>query len=190
VRSLVDRLDLDPSRPFRELSKGNRQKIGIVQAFQHQPDVLILDEPTSGLDPLVQRTFLDLVRQATDDGAAVLFSSHVLPEIEHIASSLAVIRRGELVAAAPMRELLEQARRTIDLQFDEPPPPRLFDDVAGVAHVHVDGVHVTLSIDGSMDSALRAALADGRTVVRVGSSGDELEDLFVSLFHDSDDRSV
>jgi ABC-2 type transport system ATP-binding protein len=186
TRELVERLDLDPTRTFRELSKGNRQKIGIVQALQHEPDVLVLDEPTSGLDPLVQRTFQQLVREATDRGAGVLLSSHVLPEIEHIASRLAIIRRGELVATAPLQELLEQARRSISLQFAEPPPEDLFDDVAGVATAQVDGVHVVLAIDGSMDAVLRRALADGRTLVRVGSEGDALEDLFVSLYRDRD----
>jgi ABC-2 type transport system ATP-binding protein len=80
VDKLVGRLELDPSRPFHALSKGNRQKVGLVQACQHEPDVLLLDEPTSGLDPLVQRELLDLVGQAARRGAAVLFSSHVLPE--------------------------------------------------------------------------------------------------------------
>jgi ABC-2 type transport system ATP-binding protein len=109
---LTERLDLDPHIRFGALSKGNRQKVGLVQAFMHDPDVLILDEPTTGLDPLVQREFLRLTQDAVEDGAAVLFSSHVLPEVERIADKVAIINSGRLVAFATVDELLAQSRRS------------------------------------------------------------------------------
>ncbi|MBO0686392.1 MAG: ABC transporter ATP-binding protein, partial [Candidatus Dormibacteraeota bacterium] len=110
VEELLNRLQLDPGRRFGTLSKGNRQKVGLVQAFMNDPEVLILDEPSSGLDPLVQREFLVMVSEAAARGCAVLFSSHVLPEVERAAHRVAIIREGRLVASGPVRELLDRTR--------------------------------------------------------------------------------
>lgn len=98
--ALLDQFDLDPDRPIGELSTGNRRKVGLVQAFVHRPELLILDEPTSGLDPLLQHELNDLVRSAVGEGASVLLSSHVLPEVEALADRIGILRRGELVAVA------------------------------------------------------------------------------------------
>ena len=95
--ALVERLDIDPSRKFKELSKGNKQKIGLVIALQHRPELLILDEPTSGLDPLVQQTFYELVREARAEGRSVFLSSHILSEVERTCDRVAIIRDGQLV---------------------------------------------------------------------------------------------
>lgn len=181
VRELVERLQLDPGRPFGHLSKGNRQKIGLVQAFQHDPDVLILDEPTTGLDPLVQRAFLELVREAAGRGAAVLFSSHVLPEVERVAARIAIIRAGRLVTIAPVDELLDRARHRLEFRFAGPVSPDLFADVPGVVAAEVHGPNATLAIDGAVGPALAAAL-NGPALLRVRSVGDDLEDLFVTLY--------
>jgi ABC-2 type transport system ATP-binding protein len=181
VDELVAHLDLDPGRRFGTRSKGNRQKVGIVQAFCHDPDVLILDEPTTGLDPLVQREVLALVREAAARGAAVLFSSHVLPEVERIATRVAIIRAGDLVRVATVDELLDHARRRIELRFAEPVPATIFDGVPGVVDAHHDGRAVTVTVDGPVGPALRAATAAG-TVLRVNPAGDDLEDLFLSLY--------
>ncbi len=181
VEELVARLGLDPSRPFGTLSKGNRQKVGIVQALQHDPDVLILDEPTTGLDPLVQREFLGLVRHAAARGAAVLLSSHVLPEVERIADRVAIIRDGRLVTESTVDTLLDRARRRLELRFADPVAAELFAGVAGVVHVEVDGRLATLTIDGPVGPALHAATADA-TLLRVNPAGDDLEDLFIALY--------
>src|SRR5436190_13125340 len=95
-RSLVERFDIDPTRRYKELSKGNKQKIGLVVALQHQPELLILDEPTSGLDPLVQQSFFELVREAQAAGSTVFLSSHILSEVERTASRVAIIRDGRI----------------------------------------------------------------------------------------------
>ena len=131
IDELVERLRLDSSRRFGALSKGNRQKIGIVQAFMNDPEVLILDEPTSGLDPIIQHQFLELVRHAAARGAAVLFSSHVLSEVERLASRVAIIRAGRLVTSSTVDDLLDHARHRLELRFAEPVPQDLFRNVPG-----------------------------------------------------------
>jgi ABC-2 type transport system ATP-binding protein len=183
VDELAARLDLDPSRRFGTLSKGNRQKIGIVQAFCHDPDVLILDEPTTGLDPLVQREFLALVHEAAGRGAAVLFSSHVLPEVERIATRVAIIRTGTLVRMSTVDDLLDHARRRLELRFAEPVPATIFEGVPGVVDADQNShpTVVTVTIDGPVGPTLKAATAAG-TLLRVNPAGDDLEDLFLSLY--------
>jgi ABC-2 type transport system ATP-binding protein len=181
IGELVERLHLDPTRAFGKLSKGNRQKIGLVQAFQHDPDVLILDEPTTGLDPLIQREFLDLVHEAADRGAAVLFSSHVLPEVERAAMKLAIIREGKLVTVSPVRELLDRARHRLELRFSAPITAELFKGVPGVVEAEVRGDTATIAVDGAAGPAMEAALR-GPGLLRVRSAGDDLEDLFISLY--------
>jgi ABC-2 type transport system ATP-binding protein len=181
IDELTQRLGLDPSRPFGALSKGNRQKVGIVQALCHDPAVLILDEPTSGLDPLVQREFLALLTEAARRGAAILFSSHILPEVERAAHQVAIIRSGRLVTLSTVDELLDRARRHLELRFAEPVPEKVFDGVPGVAEVHVHDRTAVLAIDGPVGPALQAA-ADVGTLQRVNPAGDDLEDLFVSMY--------
>src|SRR5262245_60272167 len=95
--ALADRLDVQIDRPVQELSRGNRQKVGLLQAFMHRPDLLILDEPTSGLDPLIQQVFYDLVREATAEGRTVFLSSHNLAEVQHVADRVALVKEGKLV---------------------------------------------------------------------------------------------
>jgi beta-exotoxin I transport system ATP-binding protein len=186
---LCERLGLDPTRAFGTLSKGNRQKVGIVQALCHEPDVLILDEPTSGLDPLVQREFLALVSEAAGRGAAVLFSSHVLPEIERAADHVAIIRAGRLVALSTVDEMLDRARRRMELRFADPVPDGVFRAVPGVVGAQVDGRTAVVTVDGPVGPALRAATGAG-TLLRVSPAGDDLEDLFVSLYRDTEPHNT
>jgi ABC-2 type transport system ATP-binding protein len=181
VAELVDRLDLDPSRPFGTLSKGNRQKVGIVQVLQHDPDVLILDEPTTGLDPLAQREFLSLIRQAAARGAAVLFSSHVLPEVERIADRVAIIRAGRLIAESTVDQLLDRARRRLELRFAEPVTADLFEAAPGVADVHIDDHTATITIDGPVGPALHAATSKALLLRVSPAAGDEAAGTFELL---------
>lgn len=109
IEALAERLGLDLSRPVRTLSKGNRQKLGRIQAFMHQPALLVLDEPTSGLDPLAQREFLDIVREAQDAGQTVVLSSHILSEIQHVADDVAVLAHGRIVARGDVSALTASA---------------------------------------------------------------------------------
>lgn len=187
LRVLIDRLGLDPTRQFGTLSKGNRQKVGLVQAFMHDPDVLILDEPTTGLDPLVQREFLMMLRESTGRGTAVLFSTHVLPEIERIASSVAIIRTGRLVTMSSVDSLLDRARHRLEFRFAATLERAAFEGVPGVVAAEVDGHSAIVTIDGPEGPALqRAASMPG--LLRVSSAGDDLEDLFLSLYEGATER--
>jgi ABC-2 type transport system ATP-binding protein len=185
VAELCDRLNLDPSRRFGTLSKGNRQKVGIIQALCHQPELLILDEPTTGLDPITQREFLTLLAENAARGAAVLFSSHVLPEVERAASHVAIIRDGQLAASATITQILDRARHRLELRYAEPPSPAAFTNTPGLVDIAVHGVAVMLSVEGPIGPALRAA-TDAGTVLRVVPAGDDLEDLFVAVSSDHD----
>ena len=181
VDDLAGLLQLDPTRSYGALSKGNRQKIGIVQAFMHDPEVLILDEPTTGLDPLIQRQFLDLVREAAARGAAVLFSSHVLPEVERLASRVAIIKAGRLVTSSSVDDLMDHARHRLELRYTDPVPPDLFNNVPGIVEQEIDGKTVVITLDGPVGPALRVA-ASQTGLVRVSPAGDELEDIFIKLY--------
>ena len=129
---LAGRVELELDRPIRALSKGNRQKAGLVQALMHRPDLLILDEPTSGLDPLVQQTVYELLAEVRSDGRTVLLSSHVLPEVQQIADRVALIRDGRLVLVEAVETLRRRARARVEATFDTAPPADAFGAVKGV----------------------------------------------------------
>jgi ABC-2 type transport system ATP-binding protein len=115
--ALAERLDLDLRRRVGGLSKGNRQKVGVVYAFQHQPDVLILDEPTSGLDPLMRQVVLDLIREAADAGATILLSSHDLSEVAAVCGRAAILREGRLVEMAPISKIVQSGEHRLKVWF-------------------------------------------------------------------------
>src|SRR5664280_993879 len=116
-RSLVERFELDPSRRFKEYSKGNKQKVGVIIALQHRPELLVLDEPTSGLDPLVQQTFFSTLREAVADGATVFLSSHILSEVEKSCDRVAIIREGRLAKVDTVEALRDLAHHQVELRF-------------------------------------------------------------------------
>jgi ABC-type multidrug transport system ATPase subunit len=128
VRKLAERFDLDLSRRFREYSSGNKQKLAILLAFMHRPELLILDEPTSGLDPLNQQEFYALLREARDDGATVFLSSHVLSEVERVCDRVGIVRAGTLVRVAQLDELrrdgTEAGLEQIFLSYFSEPKPK------------------------------------------------------------------
>ena len=162
-RDLADRLGVDLSRPVRTLSKGNKQKVGLIQAFMHRPELLILDEPTSGLDPLVQREFLQMVREAKDAGQTVLLSSHVLSEIQQTADEVAVLANGRVVADGDVASLrLGSIRRVrVELATADAAAVRAgFDRVPGLSGIDTsdaDGIlQLTGTIDGAIDPFIKA----------------------------------
>ena len=180
VSLLTERLRLDLSRRIGALSHGNRQKVGIVQAFMNDPELLILDEPTSGLDPLMQREFLGMVREARTAGRTVLLSSHILTEVEAVADLVGILRDGRLVGVDTMGRLRARARRRIDLTFAGEPPATALAAVAGVREVDVDGATAQLVVEGST-ADLIAALASYR-VDDVVSHEADLEEIFLSYY--------
>lgn len=180
--ALVARLGLDLARPLRTLSRGNKQKVGLVQAFMHAPELYVLDEPTSGLDPLLQQVFRDLVTEVVADGATVFLSSHVLAEVEQLTRRVAIIRAGRVVDVDEVAVLRERAGQEVVLTFAAPPPPGAFDGLPGVSDLVVDGASVRLSLHGEPDPLLRAALA--WRVVRMRAQDHELEDLFLEFYRE------
>ena len=132
VRQLAERLDLDLKRPIKNLSKGNKQKVGVVQALMHRPELLLLDEPTSGLDPLMQQEVLALIREAQRNGATVFFSSHIMSEVEEIAERVAIIRAGQVVEVAETDSLAGRTLRHATVRFEEPIDNSVLAAVPGV----------------------------------------------------------
>jgi ABC-2 type transport system ATP-binding protein len=179
-RSLVERFELDPSRRYREYSKGNKQKVGLIAALQHRPDLLVLDEPTSGLDPLVQQTFFAVMREAVAEGRTVFLSSHVLSEAEKMCDRVGIIREGRLIKVACVDALHDMATHEVELRFTEAVPAAEFERVAGVSSVnaedHVLRMHVSGPIAPVVKEAARFQLAD------FVSREPSLEETFLALY--------
>jgi ABC-2 type transport system ATP-binding protein len=176
-RSLIDRLQLDPSRKMREYSRGNKQKVGVVAAFMRKPDLLILDEPTSGLDPLVQSTVLDLVREARGEGRTVFFSSHIISEVQAVCDRVGIIREGRLVATESVETLTRQRFRRLRLIFSDAPPTF---DIEGVRETARDERSVTLEIQNNLDGVLEKAAGTG--VIDLETIPVSLEEVFRAYY--------
>ena len=156
-QALVERFDLDPSRKFKENSKGNKQKVGLVIALQHRPELLILDEPTSGLDPLVQQSFYELVREARDEGRSVFLSSHILSEVERTCDRVAIIRDGRLVKVDSVEGLRDLAHHEVELRFADGVPTDAFASLPGVSEVAVDGHTLRMRVSGPITPVVQVA---------------------------------
>jgi ABC-type multidrug transport system, ATPase component len=180
IDDLVQRFDLDITRRIGALSRGNRQKVGLVQAFMHRPEVLVLDEPTSGLDPLMQRAFRELVQHVRDDGSTVFLSSHVLGEVEEIADTVGIVREGRLVVVEALDRLKERARRTVDITFDGPFPADALRRSPGVREVEVSGRTARLVVEGPMDDLFRTAAPAG--IENVVAQEAPLEEILLSYY--------
>src|SRR6186713_3357685 len=159
VARLVEALDLDPSRRFKEYSKGNKQKVGLIVALQHRPDLLMLDEPTSGLDPLVQQTFYEVIREARAEGRTVFLSSHILSEVERTCDRVAIIRDGRLVRVGSVESLRDLAHHQVELRFDGAPPVAAFEGLPGVSELQVEGETLRMRVSGDIAPIVRAAAA-------------------------------
>ena len=177
---LVDRFGAELDTPVHTLSKGNRQKIGLVLAFMHRPDLLILDEPTSGLDPLLQQEFIDLVRDTVADGRTVLLSSHELDEVQRLVDRVAIIRDGRLVVTDTVEHLRASAPRTVQLRFDHDIDTAAFDDLDQVRVVARGHRAVTLAVSGPIAPLLRVA-ADLEPV-DMTVRGADLDELFLTYY--------
>ncbi len=157
ITELAERLGLDLDRQIRGLSKGNRQKAGIIQAFMHSPELLVLDEPTSGLDPFLQQEFVHLVQQARRDGATVFMSSHVMSEVQQTADRVGIIRDGRLVAVESVESLRAHAVRSVTLTFDGAFDPADFARVPGLTNLAVAGATLRGRLAGHPDELVKAA---------------------------------
>ncbi len=181
VESLAERLQCDLSARIKSLSKGNKQKIGLIQAFIHHPELLVLDEPTSGLDPLMQHEFHRLVREMTEEGTTFFISSHNLPEVERISDRVGIVREGTLVAVDDVDSLKRKALRRLEIHFASPVPREAFAGIAGVRDLAVDGVTLRCTVAGSVDALIKAAARF--EVLNVVSPEVSLEEIFIDYYH-------
>ncbi|MEX2184607.1 MAG: ABC transporter ATP-binding protein [Chloroflexota bacterium] len=180
IQALADRLDLDLSVRIASLSKGNRQKVAVVQAFMHEPELLILDEPTSGLDPILQQRFLDLVRDARAAGQTVFMSSHVLSEVQRCADRVGIVRDGRLVVVEGVDSLRRRAVRRVEAHFDEAPPATAFSDLDGVLDLTIEGPVLHCRLAGRADALIKAVARYG--VASVTIEEPDLEELFLVYY--------
>jgi ABC-2 type transport system ATP-binding protein len=154
---LADRLGLDLGTPVKNFSKGNKQKVGVVQALMHRPELLLLDEPTSGLDPLMQQEVLRLIGSARAAGATVFFSSHVLSEVQVVAERVAILRRGAVVEVAETAELINRAVRRVRIRFREPADTSVLAHLSGIKLLEQDDRNgMLLQVSGEMDDLIKA----------------------------------
>jgi len=179
---LCERLELTDrilQRPVRDYSRGMRQKLGIVQALQHDPELAILDEPSEGLDPLMQRAFYDILDDLRAAGRTIFFSSHVLSEVERVCDRVAVVRAGQLVALEDVRELVRHRKRRVELRLEGPAPSLAA--IAGVTEVAVDGDRLTCALEGDPRPFLAAIASAPVTDVSIEPAS--LEEAFLELYH-------
>jgi len=178
--SLAERFDADLDRPIRELSTGNRQKLGLIQAFMHDPEVLILDEPIAGLDPLVQQSFHRLLAEVSARGHTVFLSSHTLSEVERVTHRVAILRAGKLVVVDSLENLRKVAVQRLEIEFSAPVSVETFRALPGVREATVDGSRLTVAFEGSADAIVKAAAAHRVQAIR--TRDDDLEEIFLRYY--------
>ncbi len=180
VDELVQRLDLDTSRRFREYSKGNKQKVGLICALQHRPELLILDEPTSGLDPLVQQTFNEILFAARAEGRTVFLSSHIISEVERTCDRVAIIREGRIVRLDTVEGVRNLAAHEVELRFADPVAAAPFSAIDGVSNLVEEGRTLRMLVSGPIAPVVR--LAGQYDLVDFVSREPSLEEVFLSEY--------
>lgn len=187
IDKYAERLDLDLDRKVGSYSSGNRQKIGVIQAFMHEPELLILDEPSAGLDPLMQQEFYRMVDEVRAQGRTVFLSSHILPEVERVADRVGIVRNSRLVAVETVEDLKAKARRRLDLYFAVPVAPSEFSSLDGVqaAAPINDGHGVSVTASGSLDQVIKTAAR--HEIVNVISHEGDLESAFLAYYQEQPD---
>ena len=177
---LAKRLGADLGRPMRCLSRGNKQKVGLIQAMFHKPPLLILDEPTGGLDPLVQEEFLEIVAETRAEGRTVFFSSHVLSEVERVSDRVGIIRDGRLVDVEPTRSLVDKAFRHVRLVFGGPVDARPFAALPGVKDLKSDRGTVSFTLYDDLDGMVK--LAAKHRLLAMDYERPSLEEIFLNYY--------
>jgi ABC-2 type transport system ATP-binding protein len=181
VRHLCEHIDLSLKLAIKNLSKGNKQKVGVVQALMHRPELLLLDEPTFGLDPLVQQEVLRLVKEARQEGATVFFSSHILSEVQEIADRVGIIRQGVVVEVAETASLINRSLHRARIRFKNPVDGNALANVPGVTMLSQDdGQTITLQIEGEMDKLLKILAA--YEVIEFETERPSLEEIFLAYY--------
>jgi ABC-2 type transport system ATP-binding protein len=181
---LCERLELSPrtlGRLVRDYSRGMRQKVGIVQALQHDPELAILDEPSEGLDPLMQLAFYDILDRLKAEGRTIFFSSHVLSEVERVCDRLAIIRQGRLVALDAITAFLARRKRIVEMRLDGV-PPRL-EGVAGVSSIEIVDRRLTCRVEGDVGPFLAAIV--GAPIIDLTIKPAQLEEAFLEFYEEA-----
>ncbi len=181
VRELAQRLQVDLKMPFKNLSKGNKQKVGVMQALMPRPPLLLLDEPTSGLDPLMQQEVYRLLKEAQAAGSTIFFSSHIISEVEALAERVAIIREGVIVEEVRPSQLASMTMRRVHVRFREPVDWASLTQLEGVSALSKgDATHVTLQVEGEMDRLIKALA--GLPVSTLETEHPSLEDIFLTYY--------
>jgi ABC-2 type transport system ATP-binding protein len=188
LSGLAERFGLDLHAPVRSLSRGNRQKVGIIQAFAHEPELLILDEPTSGLDPLQQGIFVDLVREARARGQTILMSSHILSEIQRVADRVGIIRDGRMLTVEAVGQLRHRSVRRVEMEFGLDVPQAAFTSLSGVTDVRVDGSVLRCRLAGDADALIKASARYPVETIVVREP--DLDELFLSYYHEAEESDA
>ena len=183
---LAERFELDLDRRIKEYSKGNRQKVGLVNAFMHEPELLILDEPTGGLDPLMQQEFATLLGEVRGEGRTVFLSSHYLPEVQRIADRVGIVRQGHLIAVDTLDGFRTRIQSNLSIEFAAPADPAGFTGLPGVTSVeaHDGGRLLRLSVSGPQDAVIRAAAS--AEAIAIHTEEADLDDVFLSYYGQGD----
>ena len=179
-RELSERFGAELHRPMRRLSRGNKQKIGLVQAMFHRPPLLMLDEPTGGLDPLVQEEFLDIIEEVKAEGRTVFFSSHNLAEVERVCDRVGIIRSGRLVAVETTETLIDKSFRHVVLTFAEDVDPKPFEDLSGIRDLKGDGNRISFTLYDDLDEMVK--LAARHSLVNMEYERPSLEEVFLTYY--------
>jgi ABC-2 type transport system ATP-binding protein len=181
VIQLADRLSLDLRQPIKNLSKGNKQKVGVIQALMHRPELLLLDEPTSGLDPLMQQEVLNLLRQANASGTTIFFSSHIMSEVENLAERVAIIRSGEIVEITNTSTLTHSNVNRITIRFKRPTD---FSELVALPGIEllsqVDQTNLTLQVTGDMEKLVQGLAR--LPILDLETARPSLEEVFLTYY--------
>lgn len=187
IQELSDRLKLELKTPIKNFSKGNKQKVGVVQALMHRPELLLLDEPTGGLDPLMQQETLRMLAEAQDDGATVFFSSHIISEVQAVADRTAIIREGRIVEVVETASLLNRSMRQVRIRFQQPTEADELFNLPGVDLLAKDdGLSVLLQVEGEMDVLIKT-LAQ-YPVSDFETERTSLEEIFLAYYEGKEDK--
>ena len=180
IESLIERLDFDSTRKTKDLSKGNKQKLGLILALMNKPKLLVLDEPTSGLDPLMQQTAIDLLKEMQQNGTTIFLSSHIFSEIDKVAETVGFIKEGELIVEDELDTLKANAVKSLSIEFKHPIPEDLFKDSTNIQIVESKDTSVTINVTGPVDGVIKKI--SQFEVVDLLSEEASLEDLFMNYY--------
>ena len=176
---LSQRLDLDLQRKTHELSRGNRQKVGVIQALMADQDLIILDEPTTGLDPLMQHEFYKIIREEQINGKTVFMSSHILPEVEAVCDRVAIIKDGQIKMIEEIATLKQKTGKILEVEFRKPVNKNEF-NISGVSEIIQDGSRFTLTIHSNLDSVIK--IVANHPILNMNLRSYSLEQLFLKYY--------